>query len=93
MALGALDECTRRRLNAPADLHGVLVEGVEQGSDAGENGLRRGDVIVQAGGRSVAGASDVASAVDAAKKAGRSNVLLGVFRNGRTTFLPIKVAG
>jgi len=50
-------------------------------------------VIVQAGGRSVAGAADVASAVDAAKKAGRSNVLLGVFRNGRTTFLPIKVAG
>jgi len=93
MSLGALDDGTRRRLNAPAELHGVLVEGVEQGSDAGQKGLRRGDVIVQAGGRAVVGASDVASAVDAAKKAGRTNVLLGVFRNGRTTFLPIKVAG
>jgi serine protease Do len=93
MALGALDEGTRRRLNAPAELHGVLVEGVEQGSDAGQKQLRRGDVIVQAGGHAVASAADVAAAVDAAKKAGRTNVLLGVFRNGRTTFLPIKVAG
>ncbi|HEY0437750.1 MAG TPA: PDZ domain-containing protein, partial [Phenylobacterium sp.] len=93
MALGALDEPTRRRLNAPADLHGVLVEAVEQSSDAGQKGLRRGDVLVQAGGRPVASAADVALAVDAAKKAGRANVLLGVFRNGRTTFLPIKVAG
>jgi serine protease Do len=92
MALGAFDEATRRRLNAPTELKGVVVEGVEQASDAFQKGLRRGDVIVQAGGRSVAGASDVATAVDAAKKAGRANVLLGVFRNGRTTFLPIKVA-
>jgi serine protease Do len=70
----------------------VVVEGVEQSSDAGQKGLRRGDVIVQAGGRPVVAATDVASAVDVAKKAGRNNVLLGVFRNGRTTFLPIKVA-
>jgi serine protease Do len=93
MALGALDDASRRRLNAPAELKGVLVEGVEQGSDAGQKGLRRGDVIVQAGGRPVASAADVAAAVDVAKKAGRTNVLVGVFRNGRTTFLPIKVAG
>jgi serine protease Do len=92
MALSAFDEATRRRLNAPTDLKGVLVEGVEQSSDAGQKGLRRGDVIVQANGRPVGSAADVASAVEVAKKAGRSNVLLGVFRNGRTTFLPIKVA-
>ena len=71
----------------------MLVEGVDQGSDAGQKGLRRGDVIVQASGRPVTSAADVVAAVDAAKKAGRANVLLGVFRAGRTTFLPVKVAG
>ena len=93
MSLGALDEPTRRRLNAPTDLRGVVVEGIEQSSDAGQKGLRRGDVIVRAGDRLVATAADLSAVVDAAKKAGRASVLLGVFRAGRTTFLPLKIAG
>jgi serine protease Do len=93
MALGPLDEATRRRLNAPADAHGVVIEGVETTSDAGQKGLRRGDIIVQAGGRPVNSAADVTAAVDSAKKAGRTGVLLGVLRQGRTTFLALKVAG
>jgi len=91
MALGPLDEASRRRLNAPPELKGVLVEKVEQASDAGQKGLRPGDVIVQAGGRPVTTAADVAAAVDVAKKAGRTGVLVGVFRQGRTTFLPLKL--
>ena len=93
MSLGPLDEATRRRLNAPADMHGVLVETIEATSDAGQKGLHRGDVIVQAGGKAVMSAADVATAVDVAKKAGRANILLGVFRAGRTTFLPVKITG
>ena len=49
-------------------------------------------MIVRAGDRPVASAADVAAAVDAAKKAGRASVLLGVYRGGRTTFLPLKIA-
>ena len=93
MALGPLDEPTRRRLNAPAELHGVVVESVDASSDAGQKGLRRGDIIVQASGRPVTSAADVAAAVDGAKKAGHTGVLLGVFRQGRTTFLALKAAG
>ncbi|MBS0334482.1 MAG: Do family serine endopeptidase [Proteobacteria bacterium] len=92
MALGPLDEATRRRINAPPELKGVLIESVEAQSDAGQKGIRRGDVIVQANGHPVTAASDVAVAVDAAKKANRTGVLLGIFRQGRTTFLPIKIA-
>jgi serine protease Do len=91
MALGPLDEATRRRLNLPPEVHGVVVEGVDPNSDAGQKQLRRGDVIVQAGGRPVTSAADVASAVDVAKKAGRAGVLVGVHRGGRTTFLPLKI--
>ncbi|HLZ76454.1 Do family serine endopeptidase [Phenylobacterium sp.] len=93
MALGPLDETTRRRINAPPELHGVVVETIDQNSDAGQKALRRGDVIVQANGHPVTTAADVTAAVDAAKKAGRTSVLLGIFRQGRTTFLPIKIAG
>jgi serine protease Do len=93
MALGPLDEPTRRGLNAPPELKGVVIEKIEQTSDAGQKGLRRGDIIVQAGGRPVTGVADVAAAVDSAKKAGRTGVVFGIFRQGRTTFLALKVAG
>ena len=92
MALGPLDEATRRRLNAPPEVHGVVVESIEASSDAGQKGLRRGDVIVQANGHPIAAAADVAAVVAEAKKAGRTGVLLGIYRQGRTTFLPIKIA-
>jgi serine protease Do len=93
MALSPLDGETRSKLNAPATLNGVLVESVDQSSDAGQKGLRRGDVIVRAGDRAVASAADLAAVVEAAKKANRTSVLVGVFRAGRTTFLPLKVSG
>jgi serine protease Do len=93
LALAPLDDAARRRLNLPGDLRGAVVEGVDQTSDAGQKGLRRGDVIVRAGDRPVAGAADLAAVVDAARKAGRGSVLVGVYRGGRTLFLPLKVAG
>jgi serine protease Do len=93
MSLGALDEPARNRLNLPAEVRGALVEGVDQSSDAGAKGLRRGDVLTLANGRALAAPADFAAVVDAAKKAGRTSVLVGVYRNGRTAFLPIKVSG
>ena len=71
----------------------IPVGSVDQNSDAGQKGLRRGDVIVRAGDRPVASAADLAAVVDAAKKANRVSVLVGVYRGGRTTFLPLKVSG
>jgi hypothetical protein len=40
----------------------------------------------------VASAADVAAAVDAARKAGRTKVFLGVSRGGRTIFLTLKLS-
>lgn len=93
MAIGPLDAAARQRHSIPADVRGVVIEAIDQSSDAAERGLRRGDVIVRAGNRQVASAADLAGEVDAAKKAGRPSILVGVNRDGRTLFLPLKVAG
>jgi serine protease Do len=93
MSLSPLDEPARNRLNLPAEVRGALVDNVDQTSDAGTKGLRRGDVITLVNGRAVVAPTDFAAIVDAAKKAGRTSVLIGVYRNGRTAFLPIKVSG
>ena len=93
LALAPLDDAARRSYSIGGDVRGLLVMGVEASSDAAQKGLRKGDVMVRAGDRELASAGDLAAAVDAAKKAGRSSVLVGVHRAGRTLFLPLKVAG
>ncbi len=93
MSLGPLDEAARSRLSLPAGVRGVLVENVDQNSDAGTKGLRRGDIITRVNDRGVAVPADLAAAVDTARKAGRTSVLVGVYRAGRTSFLPLKVSG
>ena len=93
LSLMPLDDAARRGLNLPPEVRGVVVGAVVQTSDAGLKGLRRGDVIVRVGNRPVLAASDLAAEVDAARKAGRTSVLVGVYRAGRTTFLPLKVSG
>jgi serine protease Do len=91
MMLGALDDDTRAHLGLPDTVHGAVVLGVKTASDAGEKGLKAGDVIVMAGDRNVTGPGDVAEAVTAAKHDGRSSIRLGIRRDGHTSFLPIKL--
>jgi len=92
LKLAPLDEALRRQLGLGAGVHGAVIMAVEESSDAGEKGLRRGDVIARAGDRPVATAADLAAVVDQARKAGRPSVLVGVYRQGRTIFLPLKIS-
>jgi serine protease Do len=93
LALAPLDEAARRRLNLDPALNGVLVTSVDQSSDAAQRGLRKDDLVVQAGGEPVTTAAEFSAVVTAAKKAGRPSVLVGVHRGGRTSFLPLKISG
>ncbi len=93
MSLTPLDPATRQQYSITAAVRGVVVEGVKGSSDAGEKGLRKGDVIVRAGDREVASAADVSAAVAEWRKAGRGSIPLAVNRGGRTLFVPIKIEG
>jgi serine protease Do len=91
LAVGPLDEAARRRYGLPADVHGAVVEGVISGSDAAKKGLKRGDVLVRAGDRAITNGADVSAAIDAAKKAGRTSILVFIFRDGRQLGVPLKI--
>jgi serine protease Do len=93
MALTPIDPESRQQYNIGQTVHGVLVQGVKSASDAGDKGLRKGDVIVRAGDREVASANDVAAAVGDWKKAGRTSIPLEVTRGGVSLFVPIKIEG
>ncbi|MBV9996862.1 MAG: Do family serine endopeptidase [Caulobacteraceae bacterium] len=95
MQLAPLNAMTRGQFNIPDSVKaGVVVQGVKGTSDAAEKGLQRGDVIVRAGDRQVASASDVAGAVADWKKSGRGSIPLAVRRGGQVPiFIPLKIDG
>jgi serine protease Do len=93
LTLAPLDATIRGQLNLPASVQGAVVLNVDPSSDAGDKGLKRGDVITRAGDQPVTSAAQVAEAAAAAKRSGRNSVLLGVYRNGRTLFVALKATG
>ncbi len=90
LQVSGIDAAARTRYSLPATLNGVVVDSVRQGSDAAEK-LRRGDVITSVNQRPVTTAAEMSAVIDAAKKSGRTSVLAGFVRAGRSAFLPLKI--
>ncbi len=63
---------------AGAGKEGVVIADVDPDGAAAQKGLKQGDVILEAAGKSVSRPSEVASAISAARKDGRKSVLLRV---------------
>jgi serine protease Do len=93
MVLSPLDATARERLRLDDSVRGVAVDTVRAGSDAAEKGLKRGDVITSVNTRAVSSVAEITAATEAAKKAGRANVTIGVFSGGRPGFRTLKVDG
>ena len=93
MSLTPIDPAARQQYSIGAAVRGLLVQDVKGSSDAGDKGLRKGDVIVRAGDREVASTGDISAAVGEWKKAGRTSIPLAVNRGGVTLFVPIKIEG
>ena len=80
LSLQPLNAQIVKALNLPADVKGVVITSVDPNSDAAEKGIRRGDVIVSVNRQAVGNAQQVLAAVDTARRAGRSSVLLLIKR-------------
>jgi serine protease Do len=83
--VGNLDAKTRQQFDLPV-LQGVVILRVEGSSPAERAGLRPGDVIQGVNGRSI---RDVRSWETTLKAAGAKKIVLLVWREGRTTFVPL----
>ncbi|MFY8143647.1 MAG: Do family serine endopeptidase [Caulobacter sp.] len=92
LTLSPIDAAARQTYKIDPEIKGLLIIGVKGDSDAGEKGLAKGDVLSNINGAPVASAADVTTAVDAAKKAGRTSVLVKVIRQNRSVFVPLKIA-
>ncbi|WP_274424844.1 Do family serine endopeptidase [Chelativorans sp. YIM 93263] len=75
---------------APAeDGNGLVVEDVESGSIAGNNGIMPNDIIRSVNSQPVNSAEDIHAAVEAAAEAGRGAVLFMIERDGTNRFIAL----
>jgi len=94
MRLAELDERAREAFDIEAETQGVLITSVRPDSWAARKGLRRGDVIVQAGQAPVSSPAEVAAAVESARQEDRKAVLVLISRQEEERFvtLPLRDA-
>jgi serine protease Do len=94
LSLAPLTPELARAANLPATAHGVIVTGVDPNSDAAEQGLQRGDLIMSVNNQPVTAPAQVIAGVEAARKAGRKSVLLLLKRaNNPELYVAISIAG
>jgi serine protease Do len=94
MRLAELDERAREAFDIEEETEGVLITAVRPDSWAARKGLRRGDVIVQAGFAPVSSPAEVAAAVESARQEDRKAVLVLISREEEERFvtLPLRDA-
>ena len=80
ITLQAISPEIRRQLRLPDTVNGVVIAEVNPSSNAAEEGLQRGDIIVSINQQPVSNPQQAADAVAAARKAGRDSVLMFVQR-------------
>jgi len=94
LSLATLTPELARAANLPPNARGVIVTAVDPNSDAGDEGLQRGDLIVSVNNQLVTTPAQVIGAVEAARRAGRSSVLLLVKRgNAPEAFVGVDISG
>jgi len=90
--LAALSKDLRTKYRIKESVKGVVVTGVDSGSDAAEKRLSAGDVIVEVAQEAVANAGDIRKRVDQLKKDGKKSVLLLVANGeGELRFVALSV--
>jgi serine protease Do len=92
LSLTELDDEAREELEIDEDINGVLITGVDYGSGReGIRDLRRGDVIVEVTQQEVSSIEEVRERIEDQRKAGRSVVLLSIYRRGQYSHIPVRL--
>jgi serine protease Do len=90
--LAGLSKDLRSKYKIKDSVKGVIVTGVDDGSDAAEKRLSAGDVIVEVAQEAVSNAADVKKRVEQLKKDGKKSVLLLVSNGeGELRFVALSV--
>ncbi|WP_238364327.1 Do family serine endopeptidase [Mesobacterium pallidum] len=91
LTLSPVTDEMREDLGLGAGEDGLVVEAVDELSQAYEKGLRAGDVITEAGQQKVRALSDIEDRIADATEAGRKSILLLIRRGGEPRFVALSL--
>ena len=91
LSLRILDDEVRQGMGLPDDMTGLLVENVDEASEAFEKGVRAGDIIAEAGQLPVDSIDDLQSRIDQAKAADRGSILILIRRGTDPRFIALSL--
>jgi len=91
LGLASVTPEVRQAYNLDQGAEGVVITKVDPNSDAADQGLQPGDVVVSVGNHAVHTPQDVKSQIADAKSAGRNSVLLLVSGQGGQRFVAVKI--
>jgi serine protease Do len=92
MTVAVLTDALRDQFGLDKDVDGLIVTGLDDGSDAYAKGMREGDVIAEVGQEAVASPKEMQTRIDAAEAAGRNSILLLVKRDGQPRFVALNLS-
>jgi serine protease Do len=91
LTLSEITPQLKTKFSLSGDEKGVVVVDVAKDSRAADEGLRAGDVIMEAAQQEVASPADIVGRIAAAKKSGRKAILLLVERKGDLRFVALRI--
>jgi serine protease Do len=91
LTLSAITPELKTKFSLSRDAKGVVVVDVAKDSRAADEGLRAGDLIMEAAQQEVASPADIVGRIAAAKHSGRKAILLLVERKGDLRFVALRV--
>jgi serine protease Do len=89
MTLTTITDEIRSQMELDSNIEGLFVSNVEVGSDAEIKGIRKGDIIIKSGQKSISAPMDLRDEIDRALEAGRKSILLLIFRDGSRRFIAL----
>ena len=92
VTVASITDEMRERFELPGEAKGVVITEVSEGSTAGEENLRPGDVIVEVGQEEVHSPPEVTAKVNEAKDEDKKSVLLLIDRKGDLRFVALRFA-
>ena len=91
LTITAMTPELREQLSLAENIDGLVVQDVDESTEAFEKGLRAGDVITEAGQQKVLTVDELEERITEAKDAGRKSLLLLVRRQGDPRFVALSI--
>lgn len=89
--LGSLTPEVRQQLSIGPEVSGVVVQDVQPGSPAARKGIKKGDVILSVNQKPISSPSELAQAIEQAKKDKKDKVVVLLNREGSQRFIALEL--